>query len=403
MLRRDPPPPWPRALEAALVVGFWAVLGALALVRRALDPRGPEGLATPGLVITLAEYGLWAALTPAVFLLTRRLRLDAHRLWRVLLYAAAAFAVAVFVEWMRQALVGVFFPEILERRLQRGPFGRGPRRPEPGLEGIVTRLRFLDELVIAVAVIVAGFARDALVRLRERETHAAHLEAQLADARLAALRMQLNPHFLFNTLHAVSALVEHDPAGVRTVIARLSALLRRVLDRTDRHEVPLKEEVALVRDYLAIQEVRLGDRLRVAWAVAPEAESALVPALVLQPLAENAVGHGVARAEGGGTVTVEAAREGADLVLRVRDTGPGADAGHGAGQGADPAAHPAGASGEPRALGASGAGVGLANTRQRLAALYGDAARLTLAPEPTGGAVATVRLPFHTAADVLRA
>ena len=385
MARLTPAPPWPRALEAALIVGFWSALGALALIRRSLDPRGPAGLDTPGLVITLAEYGLWAALTPAVFLLVRRLGLDTPRLWRVLLYVGVAFALAVGVEWVRQTLFASLFPEVFERRLRRGPGARGPGGPrfDPSLAGIVTRVRFLDEFVIATAVFVAGFARDALVRLRERETHAARLEAQLADARLRALRMQLNPHFLFNTLHAVSALVERDPGGVRTMIARLSALLRRVLDGGASHEVPLRDELALVRDYLAIQQVRLGDRLRIEEHVAPEALDALVPALVLQPLAENAVGHGVSRAESGGTIRVEAGREGGALVLRVRDSGPGL---------------------VPEASGGaetSGNGLGLANTRQRLDALYGPAASLALEPGAEGGAVATVRLPFHTADDLL--
>ena len=380
-------PPWPRATEAALVVGFWAVLGALALVRRHLDPRGPAATSTPSLIVTLAEYGLWAALTPAVFALARRFPFEAGaRVRRGLLYVLVALVAAVAVEWVRQTLFVTFFPDELARRIRFGRRGGGPP-PQPGLEGILLRLRFLDEFVIAVAVLAAGFARDALIRLRARERDAALLEQQLADARLAALRMQLNPHFLFNTLHAVSALVERDPAGVRTIIARLSALLRRVLDGGDRHEVPLRDELALVRDYLAIQSVRLGDRLTVTEDVDDDARDALVPALVLQPLVENAVGHGIGAMEGAGRLTISARREGALLVLGVRDTGPGPP------EDADPPG-PAGG------FGAS-AGLGLANTRERLHALYGGEAHLSLSRVPSGGALAVVTLPFHTASDLV--
>ena len=370
-------PPWSRTTEIALVLGFWAVLGTLTLVRRQLDPRGPGAMSTPSLILTLAEYGLWAALTPVIFALARRFPFEAGaRLRRALLYLIVALVAAIAVEWLRQTLFQTFFPDEVARRLRFGRRGGGPP-PAPGLEGTVLRLRFLDEFVIAVAVLAAGFARDALIRLRAREQDAAHLEAQLADARLAALRMQLNPHFLFNTLHAISALVERDPAGVRTMIARLSALLRRVLDG-DRHEVPLRDELALVRDYLAIQSVRLGDRLAVTEDIAPETLDARVPALVLQPLVENAIGHGIGAMESAGRLTLSAHREGAVLVIGVRDTGPG-----------PPETH---ADRQP-------AGLGLVNTRERLAALYGGAAHLSLTRVPSGGALAVVTLPFHTASD----
>lgn len=374
-MKRLSPPPWSRSTEAVLIVGFWAVLGALALVRRSLDPRGPVTTGAGPLIVTLVEYGLWAALTPIVFTLARRLRFETGaKVRHGLLALTVALAVAVLMESVRQVLFETFFPDAFPWR-GRGGHGGGPSHG-PSLESVVLRLRFLDEFVIAIAVLAAGFARDALIRLRAREADAAHLEAQLADARLSALRMQLNPHFLFNTLHAVSALVERDPAGVRTMIARLSALLRRVLDGSDGHEVPLRDELALVRDYLAIQKVRLGDRLEVVEDVTDEALDALVPALLLQPLVENAVGHGIAPLEEAGTLTLSARREGGQLVVDVRDTGPGP-------------------SGSPSR------GVGLRNTRERLDALYGDGATFDLAHAPEGGARARVTLPFHTAADLV--
>ena len=244
-------------------------------------------------------------------------------------------------------------------------------------------------MVLFLAVLAAGYARSALFQVHERRAEAerlladrARLEGQLAEARLAALRMQLHPHFLFNTLHAVSALVERDPAGVRTLIARLSSLLRRVLDADDAPTVPLADEAAFLRDYLDVQRVRFQGRLEVEEDWAPGTLGALVPPLVLQPLVENAVGHGVGRIEDGvGTVRLSARREagpdGADrLVLSVEDNGPGLEA---SGDGAPPAGP---------------GGVGLANVRARLVALYGGGAALTLSPRPGGGVRANVSLPF---------
>jgi sensor histidine kinase YesM len=241
---------------------------------------------------------------------------------------------------------------------------------------------------VFVAVLAAGFARDYFLRYREHQDEAARLEAQLAEAGLAALRMQLNPHFLFNTLHAVSALVERDPAGVRLMVARLSALLRHVLDGSPAQEVPLRDELAFRRLYLDIQRVRYGGRLEVVEDVEPAALDALVPNLLLQPLVENAVEHGVGRVEeGAGGVEVRArvepSPEGPDrLVVTVRDNGPG------------PGPEAA------EANGARGSGVGLANTAARLEALYGPAAGLRLGAAPDGGASAVVALPYHTAADL---
>ncbi|HLT47743.1 MAG TPA: histidine kinase [Rubricoccaceae bacterium] len=377
------PAPWSRRTEIAAIVGFWAMLGALSLLRRLLDPRGPQGLATPEFFLTLSEYALWAALTPVIFGLARRLPIE-REAWarRVALHLVIALAGAACVELVEQLVLHPLFrPEPpFGARPGRGPF-RTMFRPGPG--EILLRLWFLDEFVVFVAVLAAGFARDYFLRYREHQAEAARLEAQLAEARLSALRMQLNPHFLFNTLHAVSALVERDPAGVRLMVARLSALLRHVLDGSPAQEVPLRDELAFLRLYLDIQRVRFQGRLEVVEDVEPAALDALVPNLLLQPLVENAVEHGVSRVEDGlGRVEVRARIEpspdGPDrLVVTVRDNGPG-----------------------PGPSGTRGSGVGLANTEARLAALYGGAAGLRLAAAPDGGASAVVTLPYHTAADL---
>jgi LytS/YehU family sensor histidine kinase len=239
----------------------------------------------------------------------------------------------------------------------------------------IGRLRFLNQFVTYLAVLAAGFAREYFLRDQLRATEANVLQTQLAEARLDALRMQLNPHFLFNTLHAVSALVERDPSGVRKMIARLSELLRKTMESGAPNEVPLRDELALLRRYVEIMEIRFQGRLRVATNVPDDLLGALVPNLVLQPIVENALEHGAARAEGEGRIAIEARRSGERVVLSVRDNGPGVSAG-------------------------ASSGVGLANTRARLEQLYGDEASLTLTTAPDGGALAEIALPFHTAGDL---
>ncbi len=368
--------PWSRRVEGLLAVGFWMSLGTLAVVRRAVGPWHEEaGIPVGDVVETLAEYGLWALLTPLVFGLARRFRIERDG-WaaRLALHLGLGLVVAMAMGAVtRGAIRPLLSPELAAAR----PWT---------FEGMVGGLWFLDEFIIYVAVLAAGLARDALLRLRQREGEASRLladrvrlEAQLTEARLSALRMQLNPHFLFNTLNAVSALVERDPAGVRTMIARLSSLLRRVLDDGGASLVPLRDEVAFLRDYLDVQRVRFQGRLEVEEDLGPDVLDALVPPLLLQPLVENAVGHGVGRIEDGvGTIRLAAHRQSDRLVLSVQDDGPGLDA----------------------APAPTRTGVGLANTRARLDALYGDAGTLALEPADGGGVVATVALPYRTVPPV---
>lgn len=367
--------PWSRWTEGAGVVGFWASLGLLTVVREAVRPWRNDPIATGEVIETLAEYGIWALLTPVVFWLVRRFPAE-RGAWAVRLAGQMAVGVAVALAI-----------EFLTRGALR-PLLMGPPDESHGwtLAAAFGQLWFLDEFTIYCVVLATGYARAALLQLRERQAEAerlladrARLEAQLAEARLSALRMQLNPHFLFNTLNAVSALVERDPAGVRTMVARLSSLLRRVLDDQEAQEVPLRDELAFLRDYLAVQRVRFQGRLEVEEDVSPDVLDALVPPLLLQPLVENAVGHGVSRLEEGvGTIRLTARRAGDRLRLTVEDNGPGLGA-------------------EPAAAGTR-TGVGLPNTRARLQALYDGDGTLALTPAPAGGVVATVELPFRRTA-----
>jgi len=227
------------------------------------------------------------------------------------------------------------------------------------------------------------YAFDYHRRFREREVAAAHLETQLATAHLQALRMQLHPHFLFNALHSAAMLTMMDPEAAHRVLVQLSALLRTTLDRSAAPEVPLSEEIDFMDRYLAIEQIRFQDRLRVDIHADDDALSAVVPNLILQPLVENAVRHGIARRTDARCLTIRAARENGSLVLEVEDDGPGL---------------PPGWTLTPP----DGSGVGLTNVRSRLERTYGEQARLELltpadeAGRPRPGVLARVTIPYRT-------
>lgn len=365
---RNDEPTWRLSTrEVLIIVAFWTSLAALTVLNRLFDPRS-EGLrviarGTGPLVLPFLEAWLWAALTPLIFWISSRTSYSSmSRASRVLLLVIAGLAIAVFVDVSLDSVRELVLSST--RRRGNGPvfapfraFGRfGP----------------LNQLLIYLAVLAAGLAREYFLREQQRRRETVLLEAQLATARLDALRMQLNPHFLFNTLHAVSALVERDPSGVRKMIARLSELLRHTLDTPAAEQVPLRDELAFLQRYLDIMAVRFQGKLRVSQAIENEARDARVPNFILQPLVENALEHGVSRATGEADIQIRARRDDGQLVVTIHDGGPGFDA-------------------------AAEGGVGLANTRARLQALYGDAASVTMRTEPAGGAAAEIRLPWRDA------
>jgi two-component system, LytTR family, sensor kinase len=227
-------------------------------------------------------------------------------------------------------------------------------------------------VLIYLAVQGSTYAYANFVEARELEADAAAIAAQLANARLGALRMQLHPHFLFNTLNTTLVLVrEKNIAGAGRTLELLGDLLREVL-RTDRpHEIPLEDELRFLEQYLAIEQVRFSDRLHVGWSIDPDARTGLVPEFVLQPIVENAVRHGFAKRGDASTISVEAHVVDTSLELLVIDDGAGFD------------------------QSAPEHGLGLSNTRERLGALYGDAAGITITSSRVGTRV-VVRIPFRT-------
>lgn len=254
----------------------------------------------------------------------------------------------------------------------------------PWLGWYATTPRFADVLVTSVLNnfllawlnIGVGHALLFAQRAYDRQRQAEQLEARLAETQLAALRAQLDPHFLFNALNSIAETIHLDPAAADRMLVGLGELLRSSLDRRDIREVPLDEELRLLHHYLQIEQARLGARLRVQWEIEPGLDDALVPPLTLQPLAENAIRHAIAAKIAPGRIDVRAWRDENTVWLAVRDDG----AAHGANAG-DGFRH----------------GVGLSNIAARLALLYGDDQALTLSHLPQGGTDARVRLPLRRA------
>ena len=314
------------------------------------------------MVAGLPEWYVWAGLTPLVFSLGQRVRLERQQ-W----IAAGIFHL---VAGTLVALVDLALVTAINRRFGPTVSYVGPVFWDVYLK-IVLRY-FHYSFIIYWVIVAAAHAVRYYRSSRDREVEGIRLQAELTQAQLATLRMQLQPHFLFNTLHTIASLVR-DGRGeaATTTIARLGELFRQTLGNVQRNEVPLREELSFIEAYLEIEQTRFSDRLAVRFDVDEEALGAMVPNLSLQPLVENAIRHGIARDPRAGRVEVRVARRDGALRIEVRNDGP-AYTGNG-----------------------SSGGVGLANTRARLQRLYGSAYRLDLLPDQSGGTVAVLEVPWQ--------
>jgi two-component sensor histidine kinase len=335
--------------DISFIVGFWLIYALLTIANHAFDPgppgRRPDWTLTTWVFIALAEAALWALLTPLIVSLAGRARSERmSRGTHYLLLATVGVVIA-----LGMSVVG---HELRDLLLQRAPRADGSERGQ----GPPLWYGFINALVIYLGVLAAGLARAYSLRLGARREQATQLQAQLAEARLEALRSQLDPHFLFNTLNAVSSLVERDPRGVRRMITRLSELLRFSMEDAREPEITLRRELDLLDRYLDIMQVRFPG-LNVLRLLDDSALDVMVPSMILQPLVENAIRHGVEKMTEAGRLEIEALLEGETLVMRVTDNGPG---------GAESSA-------------GSSDGVGLRNTRARLEQLYGASGRFSLA------------------------
>jgi sensor histidine kinase YesM len=350
---------------AAAILGFWLVetvySAAEVHYRTALSPRpytwssafraeaiyGALGaLLTPGIIWVArrfpVERGVWLrnlgvhVLTASIYAATAKIAWDFIWTWRVPLYLTGGFN--------------------LEKLLWSISMG------------------FSFGIALYGLIVLTIYAIGYYQRYQASLVECAKFETQLVQAQLKALRMQLDPHFLFNALHSISELVHEDPEAAEAMIARLSELLRRSLEGSGLQEVPLDEELEFLNLYLAIEKTRFEDRLAVVMDIDPAARQAMVPSLILQPLVENAIRHGISkRVVPGGRITISAERRDGNLLVRVTDNG--------AGLGPDP--------------GAIHEGVGLSSTRGRLERLYGGGQRLEITPA-ADGVEARIQIPFHS-------
>jgi two-component system, LytTR family, sensor kinase len=346
-------------------LGVWiavAALGATARYAWYFESR-PLGW-WQSLAYSLADALVWALATPPLLAFGAFLRLDRETWPRLPLHLGVAIVLPVLL----------WFPVTgLTRELERA-FGHSRWAWE------VTRDEFTAGYLLSLVVCaqVLGVSQ-ALVFHRESRARALReswLEDDLARTQLQLLRTQLEPHFLFNTLNAIATLVHANPAAAERMILLLSDLLRRALRERDEREVPLREELEFLDRYLEIEQVRFRERLVVEREIHPDSLEAMVPPLLLHPLVENAIRHGLARRLEGGCLGIRARREDDRLELRIWDDGPGLDADDGM----------------------SRSGIGLGTTRARLEQLYGRAHRLELRAHAAGGLEVAVSLPFRTQA-----
>lgn len=308
------------------------------------------------------EWLFLGALAPIAWYLARRYPLQAG--WKRAVAAHMLGALALCAGW---ATLGMALGVLLDHWVAQGPLDVAYAN------WLLTSAPWSVFMYFTVLGCIQAYFY--FNEAREREVQAALLSGHLAQARLGALRTQLHPHFLFNSLNTLSVFVrEQNTRSASRMLELLGAMLRRLL-RADRpHEIALAEELEFVEQYLAIELMRFPDRLQVEWSIASEARAAMVPDMLLQPLVENAIRHGVARRIGTTRLVIAARAEGALLRLTVTDSGPPVDA----------------APAEPVA----GEGVGLTNTRERLNAMYGSGARLDFERLPAGARV-TVELPLR--------
>lgn len=343
-------------LRAATIFGIWMIVAALTAGQwymYDLANGAPKPLSHYVPAAVLANT-LWACLTPAVVFIAGRIAFDPRRKVRfVLTHFVIGLLVSVCHSLVYVPVLGLIF-------------GGWQSMLWHKLAGSLQ----VNVLIYAVMVAIVTAGR-ALRHLGDRELQSAQLEAQLAEAETASLRAQLQPHFLFNALNAISALVRSEPVKAERMIARLGELLRLSIDGHRGQESSLGDELDFTEAYLAIEEARLGDRLTVVRDIAPEALTATVPSLLLQPLVENAIRHGLSGLPQGGTVTITAAVTETCLHITISDNGAGAAA--------------------------VTEGVGMANTRRRLTRLYGERQSLTIETAPGKGFTVKVKVPLCTA------
>jgi two-component sensor histidine kinase len=344
----------------ATALGFFSGFAAFYFVSTFTDKPTPFGLL---LLLNLGYWYSWAALTPAILWLTRRFPFD-RASWKS--------AIPVHIAGVVAAVSAHVLLAVSSRMAIYWVAGESLDTWRHEAQTMLF-LNFDWEMMTYWTIVGVGTAMRYMHEARVRELSAAQLETRLVEARLHTLQRQMQPHFLFNTLNTISALMHRDVEAADAMIARLSDLLRMSLQRVGVQEVPLKEELDFLSKYLEIEQTRFRDRLTVVFDVQSDTLDALVPNLLLQPLVENAIKHGIGPRPTPGQIAVRARRNGALLELDVQDNGVGLSAAR---------------------LTDFNRGVGLSNTRSRLDHLYGSLHRFEFRQPAEGGLLVCIAIPM---------
>jgi sensor histidine kinase YesM len=354
-----------RWVRIALIMGVWTLFGFfltsqtyMAMSRREQVPAWSRFL-----VAEMAFACLWAALTPLTLWLGRRFPIGRNGWGRNLAIHVTASLILGLATRIFRDLIFIIYVWNSYSKLE---FGRL----------LLSVYGFFDYgAMIYWLILLISYATNYYRRYREGEVKSSKLQAQLAQAQLQALKMQLQPHFLFNTLHSISALVHKDPGAADKMIARLGDFLRLTLENAGSQEVTLHEEIEFLKCYLEIERIRFKERLTVQMNIDPQTLDARLPNLILQPIVENAIKHGIAPRTEPGIIEIEARRFPGLLHVQVTDNGPGLPSNGNMGR-------------------IVKEGVGLANTEARLQQLYGSLHRFDLANTSKGGLTVILEIPF---------
>jgi two-component system LytT family sensor kinase len=358
----------PKLRRAALLLGVWTLVGIIFAVvsyAAALAETSRRFGFFDALRLNLVQFYLWGIFSPLIFWFSRRFPVEfpPRGIRNFLLHVPALLVFA----GLHQAIQVATLWSVTPRMRQQWP-------------ALIDCYRFYFwfgfyiDLIIALLIVIAVHALLYYQRFRAGELEQASLKTQLAHAQLKALKMQLHPHFLFNTLHSISSLILEDPPKANSMIARLGDFLRLTLEHSDEQLVTLKEETEFVRCYLDIEQVRFGDRLTVKFAIEPATLSAQVPHLILQPVVENAIQHAVAPRAAPGCIQIAARRQDHRLRMEVKDSGPGLSETGDSFQ---------------------GHGVGLNNVRARLEQLYDKDFSFGMNNSSEGGLTVVLEVPFQ--------
>lgn len=356
-----------RWMQLALIWGIWTFVGLIFTLQSYFTSYRSEQPMTlyDAAYLQFSWSYLWALATPFVLWAASKIPIERSNWLRaLLLHVPISLGLSIVLTAIGHVFVWLHWGRVMGRPFSFERMGR------------FVVANFSEGIGIYMLIALTSYSLSYYRRYRESQLRTFQLEAQLSHAQLQALKMQLHPHFLFNTLHSISALLNKDPESARRMITRLGDFLRLTLENSGSQEVTLEQEMTFLRCYLEIERIRFQDRLVTRVDVSEQTLDAKVPNLILQPIVENAIRHGIAPRSSPGLIEIEAERRNSTLRIQVRDNGPGL---------------PSHRTSENMFK----KGLGLANTEKRLEQLYGAAHLFDLSDHPEGGLLVTLEIPFH--------